>query len=727
MKKKHKHRFKKTLLFLLILSMIASVTCVPMNANATENTTDFAGGKGTAESPYLISTANHVDNIRKYPSAHYELTDNIVFSSNAFDANGEFYNEGMGWQPIDEFTGVLNGKGYTIRNVKSGIAFYNSGFLGLFAYNNGVIANLNVVADFDVETVSESTNDIVGVGLIAGVNDENGLIVNCSVEGYCSSYAVNSAFAGGITGINFGVIRNCTNKASVAAVSTSYAALSGGIAGSTYNMIERCSNTGSASAVACNEGSQASSGGIAGALADGYIERSYNKGNSTANAAAPMYQLYGTGIAGGIAGTIINLKGYVRSCYNEGKVQSSSLGAVAYSGGIAGVSSGTIWACYNGGNVYNNKDGCNDQAAGGIVGLTDGKVYDVYNYGDVSHTCYAGGIASIVAGGSMTDGYNVGNVGPGDVVFTGKPYYVGGIAVIKDSGTISDFLFVPSGTYGNTGIFQGGPKGATWISEENLQIQANISGLDFSSTWTMEGKADYSYPELKSTFRTKLITGISVNTLPNKTVYKDDESFDKAGMTVYVNYEDGTSELIENYTVKGFDNTKEGQVKICIEYDYHRAYFDVTVELSVLTGIKITFAPSRVNYPLGMELDKSGLTVKGLYGESTEKTLTEYTVTGYDSSKLGEQTITVESGGFSDTFTVNVFDPAETVIKGDTNADLSVTNKDAIYLLYSIMFEDEAEYPLYQLTDYNGDGSVTVDDAIYLLYHVLFPDDYILQ
>ena len=59
-------------------------------------------------------------------------------------------------------------------------------------------------------------------------------------------------------------------------------------------------------------------------------------------------------------------------------------------------------------------------------------------------------------------------------------------------------------------------------------------------------------------------------------------------------------------------------------------------------------------------------------------------------------------------------------IEGDTDGDGKLSQKDAIYLLYSVMFEGDEDYILNQECDFNGDGSVDQKDAIYLLYHVMF-------
>jgi hypothetical protein len=59
------------------------------------------------------------------------------------------------------------------------------------------------------------------------------------------------------------------------------------------------------------------------------------------------------------------------------------------------------------------------------------------------------------------------------------------------------------------------------------------------------------------------------------------------------------------------------------------------------------------------------------------------------------------------------------IILGDVDGNGKLESDDAIYLLYNVLFGEEA-YPLNQPADFDGNGVVDSDDAIHLLYHVLF-------
>lgn len=65
------------------------------------------------------------------------------------------------------------------------------------------------------------------------------------------------------------------------------------------------------------------------------------------------------------------------------------------------------------------------------------------------------------------------------------------------------------------------------------------------------------------------------------------------------------------------------------------------------------------------------------------------------------------------------------IIKGDLDDDELVTDKDAVYLLFSLYFPND--YPQNQSVDFNLDNNYSARDAIYLLYYIYFPKLYPLN
>lgn len=166
--------------FALLLSAVLLFSVMPITANAataTGNTAEFAGGSGTVDDPYLISTKYHLDNVRFYPSAHFKMISDIEFAESDFAEEGDFYNDALGWEPIgyttDSFTGVFDGGMHSISNL-----YFNrtEDYLGLFGTveDEGQISN---VVLYNVKFTGKNY-----VGGIAG-RLISSTISNCYVNG----------------------------------------------------------------------------------------------------------------------------------------------------------------------------------------------------------------------------------------------------------------------------------------------------------------------------------------------------------------------------------------------------------------------------------------------------------------------------------------------------------------------------------------------------------------
>lgn len=173
-------------------------------------------GEGTEESPILITTQEELLLISDFPDCYFELGNDIVLTGS--------------WTPLctysDDFTGTLDGKGYTISNLQMS----NKTNMGLFDTNAGTIKNLNIQTS--TNGLSYSGKNGVYIGIIAIYN--NGAIQNCKVDGKVNyKYTYNStdhSRIGGITGVNTGIIEECVSNIEVSTESTTNSYI-GGIAG----------------------------------------------------------------------------------------------------------------------------------------------------------------------------------------------------------------------------------------------------------------------------------------------------------------------------------------------------------------------------------------------------------------------------------------------------------------------------------------------------------------
>lgn len=136
------------------------------------------------------------------------------------------------------------------------------------------------------------------------------------------------------------------------------------------------------------------------------------------------------------------------------------------------------------------------------------------------------------------------------------------------------------------------------------------------------------------------ISGIEIKTPPTKQEYLVGDALDSTGLTVLTKYTDGISETITSgFTVSELDSSSIGEKEITVTYKNHTATFKVLVY--ELQGIRITHYPEKTYYRVGETFDPTGLVVVAMRTDNTEKEITDYTVSGFDSSKVGIKTITV--------------------------------------------------------------------------------------
>lgn len=347
---------------LTVLALIVTVT--PGSASALT-------GSGTSNDPYMISTADDLDQFRNIVNSWYQqawgvLTQDIDLSQLTDETERE------NWTPIgnntDKYTGTFDGAGYEIRNLK--INRSDEDYVGLFGYlgSRGVIKNLSV------------SGTVIGgryTGGIVGCND--GTVANCTNEGAVTSDTYYS-YVGGIVGDNSGAVTNCSNSGTVTGTKSRYA---GGVVGFNNGTVTNCCNSRTVTG-------DNNVGGIVGDNGDGgAITNCSNSGNVIGE--------------GDYVGGIIGLNyATVMNCSNFGAVTGDG-----YVGGIVGRNWGTVTNCSNSGNVTGNK------YVGGVVG---------YNGDTVTNCGWLTGTQSVgIGSGSGTNVVQLSSTQQASVVTTTLP------------------------------------------------------------------------------------------------------------------------------------------------------------------------------------------------------------------------------------------------------------------------------------------------------------------
>ena len=219
MKNLCKHSFKHVMAYLLALSLILSLGTVNIGRLSAAETADggeaesvYAGGNGTAESPYLVSTAaalRAAAEAANNKGVYYKLTNDIYINGDEttdwsnFDwDNAAGLNEWFGRWGLDEanqFNGNFNGCGYTVYGIyyKESLEKQGGTRCALFPVTgpNAVISNVIISGSFIQSNYSAgsvigetTSNDEKDKACVSGCYADNTVIV----KGY--------AYAGGIVG-----------------------------------------------------------------------------------------------------------------------------------------------------------------------------------------------------------------------------------------------------------------------------------------------------------------------------------------------------------------------------------------------------------------------------------------------------------------------------------------------------------------------------------------------
>lgn len=297
----------------------------------------FAGGSGTEEDPYQISTLEQLQNIRDYPDKHF-------IQINDIDASGtEDWNDGTGFVPIGDdllnFTGSYHGNNFKIANLyikRINNTVRNTGLFGVV--NSSRLSNINLLE----VNIKGATNTAALVG-----TSINSLLSNVFVSGIITA---DGDQVGGLVGTNrSGIIVSCTSTAVITGKSR-VGGLAGWLTGS--SSLENLSATGNVIGLRYV-------GGLVGDAQGGTIESSYAIGMVSATDRQ----------AGGFVGASTSSLSIIRNSYSHGNVS-----AELEVGGFIGLNkqNSQIESSYSSGLVSGNED------IGGFVGLNAGSISDSF-------------------------------------------------------------------------------------------------------------------------------------------------------------------------------------------------------------------------------------------------------------------------------------------------------------------------------------------------------------
>jgi len=257
----------------------------------------YSGGSGEPNDPYLIATAEDMNEIGAEPNdwdAHFLLTADI----NLADYTGTQFN--IIGNDSTPFTGVFDGNGYTISNFT--YTTTDTDNIGIFGYVDHPNAEIKDLTLTNPNVNAAGSSYYVGC-LVGYLRD--GTISGCGIEG---GSVLGDRCTGGLVGYNEGSITSCYATGSVTGNSNV-----GGLVGwNEYGTLTACYATGSVSGT----GEDSSVGGLVG----------YNNSDGTLTSCYATASVSGTGwdsCVGGLVG--LNAHGTtLTACYATGSVSGGS-------------------------------------------------------------------------------------------------------------------------------------------------------------------------------------------------------------------------------------------------------------------------------------------------------------------------------------------------------------------------------------------------------------------
>ena len=596
-----------------------------------------------------------------------------------------------------------------------GIAGYNIATLRQ-CHNTGTVQTVADATYFYAGGIAGySITDISGcdnAGAVLATPPRTGLI--CCAGGivghgsrislcYNTGEVSSKGYAGGITGENNATLNNSYNSGTIRA------RVAGGIAGTNKSTISICYNTGNVFS-STSHSTPRVAGGIAAVNDGGTIKDCYNTGDITSER------------AGGIVGDLDN--GTISSCYNAGRI--FPISGYTYLGGILGANfGGTVQHSYyldtaiQAENTGSAKGvACTEeqmQSAATFAGFDFDRVWQIdplqrYRYPQLSgnrqvsicgvqlltppdnnrmiegmlpdltgatlHITYTDGWEAVTeVTAQMLPDLDVHKIGVQTVrIFYGKTLTLAtiDIEVLPKSIVGIEVTALPKKTtyvQGQPLNVEGGQLTVHYNNNTSKVVELSETALSYPPDQTGEVTVEVTYQGAATVFMITVLerTLQEIRVVkPDRVSYIEGQALDLTGgklQIIYMSEDHYTEEIpLDLSMVNGFDSNRLGKQEISVTYGGKTTVFTVDVAKKSLTGIEITRPPVNMQYLEGETLELDGMEVTGYYNNGTSVIVTDYAISGYDSTP-GIKTITVTYDGKSATFEVTVKAKSLTEIK----------------------------------------------------------------
>ena len=267
----------------------------------------------------------------------------------------------------------------------------------------------------------------------------------------------------------------------------------------------------------------------------------------------------------------------------------------------------------------------------------------------------------------LSNGKNLGNINPGDLTI--KAYTTNNL----EDGSLNKIEIMTP------------PNKTNYIEGENfdktgMKIKAYYNTIDHKEVILKD--SDYSIMDANNltygqenitiqymdkllfqpiTVDKNSVVKLSIKNPPIKTEYIEGEKFDKTGIIVEAEYKNGAKKEINNYTISNENKLTKDITSVVISYENVTVEQKIVVKERKIEKIEIKKLPNKKMYLQNKEeLDLTGGILLIRYNNDTTAEIdlnsSEVKATGFDNTKLGENTINIEYKMLKTNFNVKIVD-----------------------------------------------------------------------
>ena len=246
---------------------------------------------------------------------------------------------------------------------------------------------------------------------------------------------------------------------------------------------------------------------------------------------------------------------------------------------------------------------------------------------------------------------------------------------------------------------------------ENLNLKKGINELSLRLKDTSKLSPNYDYVKLEvSPVDINKVTGIEIESMPDKVNYIEGEEFDNTGLVVKCVYEDGTKIKINDYS---FDKTilKLGDDKVTINYkNLFTAEIPVTVTRASIDRLEIESMPERTDYYAGQKFETKGLIIKAYTIAGSSQDVTSLLTFDKVFIHQGDTKVVATYGDKNIDIPVNVIDKVDLNIEKNETKNYRVEFEDTTFV--KGLGCDKEKYSV--VDDNNASGNKRLDSLDWL-------------